>query len=387
MSNNLEDFLVWSDGTIEFRNNLINKIAEYSEIIIFGAGIGGKQTLELLKTLGYENKMKAFTDNSKEKIGTIYLGYPIISPIEISEKFRAALILVSSTAFSDIKQQLLEMPEILENNIYYFQPAGLSLEKNDDLEFIKKNISKYQLVYQKLADEKSQFIFSNLLNYRITKKIKYLDELAGNIDEEEGQYFDRDILSEYTFDEGFVDAGAYIGDTMSSFYKRYPDYQGNYYCLEADPLIYKKLCKDIKERNNPKILAYQCAVWDEEGEVKFDSTSFGNGEGNRISEKGDSVKCCSLDKLFAGKKISFVKMDIEGAERKGLLGAREIIKSDLPILAICIYHRPEDFFDIPMLIDNIAKNEYTFFIRQYRFGQSETVLYAMPKIRKRKKVV
>ena len=75
-------------------------------------------------------------------------------------------------------------------------------------------------------------------------------------------------------------------------------------------------------------------------------------------------------------------MDIEGAERNGLIGARKIIQRNNPILAICIYHKPEDFFDIPLLIQMIKPDEYDFYIRQYRYGQSETVLYAMPKSRK-----
>ena len=78
-------------------------------------------------------------------------------------------------------------------------------------------------------------------------------------------------------------------------------------------------------------------------------------------------------------------MDIEGAEKKALLGARETIKKYKPLLVVCIYHRQEDFFEIPFTIKKIIEDEYRFYIRQYRYGQSETVLYAMPKSRKRSK--
>lgn len=70
-------------------------------------------------------------------------------------------------------------------------------------------------------------------------------------------------------------------------------------------------------------------------------------------------------------------MDIEGAEHKALLGSRQIIQRDKPVLAICIYHKPEDFFDIPLLIEEILPKTYEYYIRQYRYGQSETVLYAV----------
>lgn len=77
-------------------------------------------------------------------------------------------------------------------------------------------------------------------------------------------------------------------------------------------------------------------------------------------------------------------MDIEGAEKEALLGAEEMIKRNKSVLTICIYHKREDFFEIPLLIEEMVKHEYAFYIRQYRYGQSETVLYALPESRKKK---
>ena len=45
----LQELLDWSDGSEEYEGNLLEKVDSYHEIIIFGAGIGGRQTLELLK--------------------------------------------------------------------------------------------------------------------------------------------------------------------------------------------------------------------------------------------------------------------------------------------------------------------------------------------------
>lgn len=123
-------------------------------------------------------------------------------------------------------------------------------------------------------------------------------------------------------------------------------------------------------------------MWDKPGELKFDVVSYGDSEGSRVSDAGEDVKCDTLDRLLEGKKISFIKMDIEGAERRAVMGARDIIEKNKPVLAICIYHKPEDFFDIPLLIESLFPGEYKYFVRQYRYGHSETVLYAMPNSRK-----
>lgn len=379
----LKNQLEWIDGTWKYKKELLDKVRQYEEIIIFGAGIGGGQTYELLQRYGYEKKVKAFSDNNKNKIGKNYLGKMVISPTEIKEGSNM-LVLVSSTAFDLIVKQLVETG-IDKNNIYYFQPAGVSLDQESDLMFIRKNLDKFEDVYGQLADDKSKKIYRCLLNYRISKDKKYLDEMRDSIDKEEEQYFDKVLMASYSFSEGFVDAGAYIGDTIENFYTYFPQYKGKYYCMEAGAEVYRQLCNTIKKMDGKDIYPYQCAAWEKKGTLKFTNTVFGDG-GSRVSSQegeGELVYCDSIDNLFAAKPVDFIKMDIEGAEKKALLGAKNIINENKPLLAICIYHRQEDFFDIPFTIREIIKDEYSFYIRQYRCGQSETVLYAMPRSRKR----
>ena len=74
--------------------------------------------------------------------------------------------------------------------------------------------------------------------------------------------------------------------------------------------------------------------------------------------------------------ITFIKMDIEGAEYKALQGAEQIIRENKPNLAICLYHKPEDVFEIPQLILNY-RPDYRFLVRHYWLREYETVLYAV----------
>ena len=68
-------------------------------------------------------------------------------------------------------------------------------------------------------------------------------------------------------------------------------------------------------------------------------------------------------------------MDIEGAELETIKGAETIIKTLKPKLAICIYHRPMDFYLIPLMLKQMVP-EYKFKIRQHLVGFNELVLYA-----------
>lgn len=68
-------------------------------------------------------------------------------------------------------------------------------------------------------------------------------------------------------------------------------------------------------------------------------------------------------------------MDIEGSELKALFGAEEIIKLQKPKLAICVYHKPEHLWEIPLYIKKILP-EYKLFFRHHTSLEYETVCYA-----------
>ena len=56
------------------------------------------------------------------------------------------------------------------------------------------------------------------------------------------------------------------------------------------------------------------------------------------------------------EKVDFIKMDIEGSERKALLGAKETLRKFKPKLALSIYHKFSDFYKIPLLIKRLNPN-------------------------------
>jgi hypothetical protein len=88
----------------------------------------------------------------------------------------------------------------------------------------------------------------------------------------------------------------------------------------------------------------------------------------------------TLDELLYDYTPTYIKMDIEGGELEALKGARNIIKSAMPILAICVYHKQSDFWEIPLLIRSITEG-YRFFLRAYSWSGFEVVCYAVPEKR------
>lgn len=75
------------------------------------------------------------------------------------------------------------------------------------------------------------------------------------------------------------------------------------------------------------------------------------------------------------KKVDFIKMDIEGAEEKALIGAEHTIRQMKPKIAVCLYHSAADFISLPRLLDQYCP-EYKFHLSHATMHKEETVLFA-----------
>lgn len=185
------------------------------------------------------------------------------------------------------------------------------------------------------------------------------------------QYFD--VFSPKK-DEVFVNAGAFQGETDVDFAKWTNNSYKKIFAFEPMKEDVKICRKCYAENKIENVELFAKGTWSETGYISFvEGTNQGrideNG-GNRI----ETIKIDDAVKGFGGS-ITFIKMDIEGAELRALQGAKETILRDKPRMAICIYHKSEDLYEIPGYILSLVP-EYQFKVRQYTSMNWETVLYA-----------
>ena len=79
----------------------------------------------------------------------------------------------------------------------------------------------------------------------------------------------------------------------------------------------------------------------------------------------------------ASAKIGLIKLDVEGMETQIITAAKAVIARDRPVLAIAIYHRPEDFFELKDKVKALNP-AYRFMIRKSEpsLPQADLVLIA-----------
>ncbi len=186
-------------------------------------------------------------------------------------------------------------------------------------------------------------------------------------------YFDKDIPL-YMNGGLFIDGGCFDGTDTARFID---NYKGEAICFEPDVKNIEKIENKLKDYSQDRFRIIPKGLWSESGTVSF-SAEGACGSRIKSSQAGnDTVETITIDEAVSDKKVSMIKMDIEGAETDALKGSKCVIRRDHPILAISIYHKPEDIIEIPDAILSIS-DKYKFYLRHYSFSWYDTVLYAIP---------
>ncbi len=196
---------------------------------------------------------------------------------------------------------------------------------------------------------------------------KIIDEMARK------QYFDLEAMS-HAAKESFADVGALNGETSREFLRWAGETVDHVWCFEPDVKNAEKCRANLPELERAgKLTVVPKGAWSESATLSFCA------QANGISAIGTGdaiIETITLDEVFAGQAITFVKMDIEGAEFEALRGSERTIRTQRPKLAISVYHKPEDIVNLAQLI-LAYQPDYQLYLRHYCIFDNETVLYAI----------
>ena len=193
----------------------------------------------------------------------------------------------------------------------------------------------------------------------------------------QGQYFD---FFEAKENEVFVDCGCFDGATCFNC-AGWCGHRGfdHIYSFEADPVNYEKSKAALEPLGKCELFPYGTS--DVNKKVYFAADAFETSciiskeEAEKRNFKGvEEIETVALDEVLAGKRVTFIKMDIEGAEYEALIGARKLIMENRPRMAISVYHKFEDFVTLANLVLEMHP-DYRIAFRHYGFDELETVMY------------
>ncbi len=279
--------------------------------------------------------------------------------------------IIAITFGTQVPQVIRRIKELSQKHRVIVPNVPVYGEEIFDDDFICANREKMELTYALFSDNRSREVYCDALQFYYSGTMDYL---FSSFDAKDKQLFS-DILSLSPY-ENYLDLGAYRGDTIEELIH----YAGGYrkvIAVEPDPKTYKKLCGYIRDKEN--IVAYQKLVWKKD---KMSLLFSDNGGRNSTlgNQSGIYVDTITIDEIAKNISLSYIKMDVEGAEKEALAGGINTLKFLMPKLNIAVYHRFEDVFTIPLLIHAINPG-YDFYLRHHPYiPMWDMNLYCSPSI-------
>lgn len=353
-----------------------------NKLVLFGAGNLGRKVQRVLRNHGIEPL--AFCDNKAALWGTEIDGTQVLSPADAAKRFgnsAAFVICIFSpgTELVSVRKQLQSLscqktaPFL---SLFWKYPDECLPHVQLDLpQRVLGKKSGIRRVFDLLGDDASRREYVGQIRWRLWQDF---DALLPRITE--WQYFPEDLFT-LEANEVFIDCGAFDGDTIREILKRRTDFK-TIVGYEPDPGTFGRLTDYVAGLPEPmrkKFSLRRSGVGAEKGVVRFDAIGTVS---SKISDSGTvEIECAALDDLLADDiHPTYIKMDIEGAELAALKGAPRILSKGDAIWAVCVYHEPDDLWQLPLYISEHTEN-YRFFMRKYVPEVWETVCYAVPERR------
>lgn len=316
-------------------------------VVVYGMGNGADKVIDEFNRLGIS--VEGVTASDDFVRGQQFRGFTVKKLSDFEGDFIVAVAFASC------------IPKVM-NHIYSLNKKHRVLVPcvpvfGDEIfnrEFIEKHENELISAYS-LFEEDSKEIFAGCVDFMFGGELETLKNITTAKDE-----VFQNILK-LGDNESYLDLGAYRGDTVEEFLCYCGGKYSNITALEPDRRTFKKL--EAYLENVGKSTAYQNAVYSENKTLFFSDKA---GRQSTVSENGVQVDAVCVDSLYSDKKVTYIKMDVEGVEKEALQGAEITLKNQKPKLNIALYHRSEDIFSVPLQIAEINPG-YRFYLRRHPY--------------------
>lgn len=353
-------------------------------LVLFGAGNLGRKALAGLRKAGIEPR--AFSDNAEGAWGKTIEGIPVLSPKDAIAKHGADSTFVMTIWRGEGTDRMpdriaalkkLGAPRVVPFVSLFWKHAAdflphyaLNLPHRviDQADAVRAGFALFE-------DEASRREYLAQVKWRLQADF---DSLPNPVEHE--IYFPDDLF-QMKKSEVFVDCGAFDGDTLRRFFTHRADFEGEIKSFEPDPKNFERLkayVATLPAEMQKRIEVFPYAIGDKRETVRFSGTGT---EAASVGTGDVEVEAAPLDEVLAHAKPTYLKMDTEGSELDGVVGAKRILQENTPALALCVYHRQDHLWKVPLKVRELAGDKYRFYLRPHLLEVWDLVMYAVPRTR------
>jgi len=361
----------FSSSTAELRENIrakfrINDLKSFNDVVLFGAQNLGLKFLDYFKKIGVE--ISFFSDNDQNKWGKKIHGIEVIPPTKIKGN---QIVIITSQYLKEIYYQLEEQdlkqiipyyvlsfiyPNIFPNSFYQYK-----------IETFHKFKNQIEQVFGMMSDQLSKEVFLSFLRFRFSLLPHDLPSFCEN------QYFPGDFW-QLKDNEIFLDLGAFDGDTFKEFLMVTKGNFNSYVALEPDKVNFGKFLSNISSKYKQKVFVFCKGAGAKNSKLGF--SQLGQMDSYIDEASSEKVEIITVDELSKQYLFTTIKVDVEGYENQVLIGAKNAIQKLTPKIAISVYHKTSDLWEIPLKVLKINP-DYKFYLRHHSHDIYDTVLYAV----------
>lgn len=349
-----------------YQDKIKSLASEYRYVVFYGCGAIYSSIVDTWNE--YVGRPIDFCcDSDPAKWGQRFRGAECLSPQALQDIKQDCAVFVTIGVFQPVFEALRTAGFPSVNLLYkYDLLASAYLDEADD-NTVGRRLRQAR---GEFTDSRSLEVFDAILERALggSEAIGLMPSIC-----EPNQYFQANVVP-LTSQECYVDIGAYDGDTVGYFVKAVNGRFERIHAFELDPVNFRLLEQNVGKLPRPKhIKIYNLGVWDTECDISFSTgksqSTVGSGE-----NRGHVVP---LDTILADQTVTFIKMDIEGAELHALRGAQRIIQRQGPKMAVCVYHHLSHLWEVPLYLRSLLP-DHKLYLRHHTNLEYETVCYAIP---------
>lgn len=324
-------------------------------VVLYGMGNGADQIIGLCDRL--QIKVAGIFASDEFVRGQVFRGHMVETYTAVKDRLGDFLIVIAfaseSPAVLNRFQELSRMHETVAPHLPLF-PG----DETVSFDWLQQHQQELQQVYDNLADDWSRDVFAASLNYKLSGKLHYLWQ------SETERLKDLQSIFSWSEEETYADLGAYNGDTIREFLQLTNNKYNRIFAAEPDRRNYKKLSAYLEASGLSDIKIFERAIWKETAELSFSDS--GGRQSTLLTGQRHIVQAVDIDTLLEDERVTYIKMDVEGAEMEALKGGKEQIKRNKPKLFIAAYHHDADIFLLPLFMWQLVP-EYKVYLRKHPY--------------------
>lgn len=328
------------------------KLAESENpIVIYGMGNGADKVLDELYRLGI--RVEGVFASDAFVRGQSFRGFKVKKLSDFEQEFGTLNVAVAfATCIDEVIENVLS---IAERHTVLVPCVPVYGDEIFNRSFVEQYKGELEAAYSLMSDGKSKEVFRGCVQFLFGGELDDLMRVTTDKDEAFNG------ILKLGDNEDYLDLGAYRGDTVEEFLHYTGCRYSSVTAVEADRKTFAKLEKYLADVENAR--AIRAAVCEKDGIVCFDSAA---GRQSTISDSGEETAAVCVDSLCDGRRVSYIKADVEGAESDMLDGARKTLAQWKPKLNVAAYHRSYDIFSLALKINEINP-EYKIYLRRHKY--------------------